>query len=75
MFTLKYDGQTLSEIFPAGCIEPARPIRAAYFAALRILLRMNEPEVCVSTTNRNFPGRSVINSADLSSFTHMQLRR
>jgi 3-isopropylmalate/(R)-2-methylmalate dehydratase large subunit len=59
LFTLKYDGQTLSEIFlAAGCIEPAAPSCAACLGGPKDTFgRMNEPEVCVSTTNRNFPGR------------------
>ena len=59
LFTLKYEGQTLSEIFlAAGCIEPAAPSCAACLGGPKDTFgRMNEPEVCVSTTNRNFPGR------------------
>lgn len=59
LFTVKYDGQTLSEIFlAAGCIEPAAPSCAACLGGPKDTFgRMNEPEICVSTTNRNFPGR------------------
>lgn len=59
LFTVKYDGQTLSEIFlSAGCIEPAAPSCAACLGGPKDTFgRMNEPEICVSTTNRNFPGR------------------
>lgn len=59
LFTVKYDGQTLSEILlTAGCIEPAAPSCAACLGGPKDTFgRMNEPEVCVSTTNRNFPGR------------------
>ena len=59
MFTQKYDGQTLSEIFlAAGCIEPAAPSCAACLGGPKDTFgRMNTPEICVSTTNRNFPGR------------------
>jgi len=59
LFTLKHEGQTLSEIFlAAGCIEPAAPSCAACLGGPKDTFgRMNEPEVCVSTTNRNFPGR------------------
>lgn len=59
LFTQKYDGQTLSEIFlQAGCIEPAAPSCAACLGGPKDTFgRMNTPEVCVSTTNRNFPGR------------------
>ncbi len=59
LFTIKHDGQTLSEIFlAAGCIEPAAPSCAACLGGPKDTFgRLNEPEVCVSTTNRNFPGR------------------
>lgn len=59
MFSTKYDGQTLSEIFlAAGCIEPAAPSCAACLGGPKDTFgRMNQPEICVSTTNRNFPGR------------------
>ncbi|MEG4283152.1 3-isopropylmalate dehydratase large subunit [Microcoleus sp. A006_D1] len=59
LFVTKYDGQTLSEIFlAAGCIEPAAPSCAACLGGPKDTFgRMNEPEICVSTTNRNFPGR------------------
>ena len=59
LFTQKYDGQTLSEIFlEAGCIEPAAPSCAACLGGPKDTFgRVNEPEICVSTTNRNFPGR------------------
>ncbi|MBD2101560.1 3-isopropylmalate dehydratase large subunit [Leptolyngbya sp. FACHB-261] len=59
LFSTKHDGQTLSEIFlEAGCIEPAAPSCAACLGGPRDTFgRLNEPEVCISTTNRNFPGR------------------
>lgn len=59
LFTTKYEGQTLSEIFlAAGCIEPAAPSCAACLGGPKDTFgRLNEPEICVSTTNRNFPGR------------------
>ncbi len=59
LFTTKYDGKTLSEILlDAGCIEPAAPSCAACLGGPKDTFgRMNEPEICVSTTNRNFPGR------------------
>ncbi|MBD1879461.1 3-isopropylmalate dehydratase large subunit [Coleofasciculus sp. FACHB-712] len=59
LFTQKYEGQTLSEIFlAAGCIEPAAPSCAACLGGPKDTFgRLNEPEICVSTTNRNFPGR------------------
>ncbi|CAN1211164.1 3-isopropylmalate dehydratase large subunit [Tumidithrix helvetica PCC 7403] len=59
LFAHKIDGMTLSEIFlQAGCIEPAAPSCAACLGGPQDTFgRLNEPEVCVSTTNRNFPGR------------------
>jgi len=59
LFSVKYEGQTLSEIFlAAGCIEPAAPSCAACLGGPKDTFgRMNTTEVCVSTTNRNFPGR------------------
>lgn len=53
------DGKTAAEIFEeAGCTTPAAPSCAACLGGPRdTFARMNEPEVCVSTTNRNFPGR------------------
>jgi len=59
LFTHKYAGQTLSEIFiESGCIEPAAPSCAACLGGPKDTFgRMNNAEVCVSTTNRNFPGR------------------
>ncbi|NEN92225.1 MAG: 3-isopropylmalate dehydratase large subunit [Okeania sp. SIO3H1] len=59
LFNLKHDGKTLSEIFlDAGCIEPAAPSCAACLGGPKDTFgRLNEPEICVSTTNRNFPGR------------------
>jgi 3-isopropylmalate/(R)-2-methylmalate dehydratase large subunit len=53
------DGKTAAEIFEAaGCVTPAAPSCAACLGGPRdTFARMNEPEVCVSTTNRNFPGR------------------
>lgn len=52
-------GKTAAEIFQeAGCVPPASPSCAACLGGPRdTFARMNEPEVCVSTTNRNFPGR------------------
>jgi 3-isopropylmalate/(R)-2-methylmalate dehydratase large subunit len=59
LFAIKHEGKTLSEIFlDAGCIEPAAPSCAACLGGPKDTFgRMNEPEICVSTTNRNFPGR------------------
>jgi len=53
------DGKTAAEIFEAaGAVSPAAPSCAACLGGPRdTFARMNEPEVCVSTTNRNFPGR------------------
>ncbi|KAA0038519.1 hypothetical protein IC582_006871 [Cucumis melo] len=52
-------GKTCSQIFEeAGCDTPASPGCAACLGGPRdTYARMNEPQVCVSTTNRNFPGR------------------
>lgn len=59
LFSEKVEGITLAEIFTqAGCIEPAAPSCAACLGGPKDTFgRMNEAEVCVSTTNRNFPGR------------------
>ncbi len=48
-----------AQIFEAaGCITPAAPSCAACLGGPRdTFARMNEAQVCVSTTNRNFPGR------------------
>ncbi|KAG0620167.1 hypothetical protein M758_4G194800 [Ceratodon purpureus] len=53
------DGKTCAEIFEqAGCDTPASPSCAACLGGPRdTYARMNDPQVCVSTTNRNFPGR------------------
>ncbi|KAK4421613.1 3-isopropylmalate dehydratase large subunit, chloroplastic [Sesamum alatum] len=52
-------GKTCSQIFEeAGCDTPASPNCGACLGGPRdTYARMNEPQVCVSTTNRNFPGR------------------
>ncbi|CAB1111871.1 unnamed protein product [Ectocarpus sp. CCAP 1310/34] len=57
--TLKIGGRTLGSIFrEAGCLEPASPSCAACLGGpADTYARMNEPFQCVSTTNRNFPGR------------------
>ncbi|MCA1904602.1 MAG: 3-isopropylmalate dehydratase large subunit [Cyanobacteria bacterium KgW148] len=59
LFTEKVEGMTLAEIFArSGCMEPAAPSCAACLGGPKDTFgRMNEAEVCVSTTNRNFPGR------------------
>ncbi|KAK9810240.1 hypothetical protein WJX72_007102 [[Myrmecia] bisecta] len=53
------DGKTAAQIFAdAGCPPPASPSCAACLGGPKdTYARMNTPEVCVSTTNRNFPGR------------------
>lgn len=59
LYNIKHNGQTLAEIFiDSGCFEPAAPSCAACLGGPKDTFgRMNEPEICVSTTNRNFPGR------------------
>eukprot|EP01024_Parvocaulis_polyphysoides_P064892 TRINITY_DN7555_c0_g4_i3.p3 TRINITY_DN7555_c0_g4~~TRINITY_DN7555_c0_g4_i3.p3 ORF type:complete len:184 (-),score=26.37 TRINITY_DN7555_c0_g4_i3:786-1337(-) len=53
------DNKTCSQIFEeAGCAPPSAPGCQACLGGPRdTFARMNEPEICVSTTNRNFPGR------------------
>lgn len=53
------NGKTCAQIFEeAGCDTPASPNCGACLGGPRdTYARMNEPQVCVSTTNRNFPGR------------------
>ncbi|GJN18874.1 hypothetical protein PR202_gb06084 [Eleusine coracana subsp. coracana] len=55
----EFGGKTCSQIFEeAGCDTPASPSCGACLGGPRdTYARMNEPMVCVSTTNRNFPGR------------------
>ncbi|XP_060182007.1 3-isopropylmalate dehydratase large subunit, chloroplastic-like [Lycium barbarum] len=55
----KSGGKTCSQIFEdAGCDTPASPSCGACMGGPRDThARLNEPQVCVSTTNRNFPGR------------------
>ncbi|KAK8547974.1 hypothetical protein V6N13_055185 [Hibiscus sabdariffa] len=52
-------GKTCSQIFQeVGCDTPASPSCAACMGGPKdTYARMNEAQVCVSTTNRNFPGR------------------
>ncbi|MBC6478572.1 MAG: 3-isopropylmalate dehydratase large subunit [Hormoscilla sp. GM7CHS1pb] len=59
LLKVKHEGQTISEILSsAGCIEPAAPSCAACLGGPKDTFgRMNTAEICVSTTNRNFPGR------------------
>ena len=55
----KIGGKSLREIFrEAGCVEPAPPSCAACLGGpVDTYGRCNGAEVCISTTNRNFPGR------------------
>ncbi len=57
--TVKIDGISLRQIFAdAGCEEPAPPSCAACLGGpIDTYGRCNNAEVCISTTNRNFPGR------------------
>lgn len=57
--TLKIGGQTLKSIFyESGCFELGNPGCAACLGGPSdTFARLNDPLVCVSTTNRNFPGR------------------
>lgn len=61
VYTTKVPGtdKTAAQIFEeAGCLSPASPSCGACLGGPRDTFgRMNVPEVCVSTTNRNFPGR------------------
>lgn len=56
---LRINGETLKEIFyNAGCLGLGNPGCAACLGGPSdTFARLNEPLVCVSTTNRNFPGR------------------
>jgi 3-isopropylmalate/(R)-2-methylmalate dehydratase large subunit len=57
--TVRIGGQTLREIFrAAGCLDPAPPSCAACLGGpVDTYGRCNGAETCISTTNRNFPGR------------------
>jgi len=57
--TVRVGGQTLRAIFrAAGCQEPAPPSCAACLGGPPDTYgRCNGAETCISTTNRNFPGR------------------
>ena len=57
--TVRVGGQSLREIFrAAGCVEPAPPSCAACLGGpVDTYGRCNGSEACISTTNRNFPGR------------------
>eukprot|EP00898_Chlorokybus_atmophyticus_P004298 jgi/Chlat1/486/Chrsp103S01090 len=52
-------GKTMAQVFiDAGCDPIAAPSCAACLGGPKdTYARMNEPKACVSTTNRNFPGR------------------
>eukprot|EP00210_Caulerpa_lentillifera_P008314 g7933.t1 len=52
-------GKTAAEVFTAaGCVAPAAPSCAACLGGPKdTFARMNDAVTCVSTTNRNFPGR------------------
>jgi 3-isopropylmalate/(R)-2-methylmalate dehydratase large subunit len=56
---ISIEGRTLKQIFmDAGCLEPAPPSCAACLGGpVDTFGRCNNAEVCISTTNRNFPGR------------------
>jgi 3-isopropylmalate/(R)-2-methylmalate dehydratase large subunit len=56
---IKMDGRSLSQIFKdAGCLKQAPPSCAACLGGpVDTYGRCNGNEVCISTTNRNFPGR------------------
>ena len=60
-------GKTAAEIFDAaGCVPPGAPSCAACLGGPKdTFARMNKAEVCVSTTNRNFPGRMGDKSASI----------
>lgn len=52
------DGQTLRQIFQeAGCTLGPPSCGACLGGPLDTLGRLNEPMACISSTNRNFPGR------------------
>lgn len=55
---LKIEGKTLIDIFKeAGVIVGPASCGACLGGPLDTLGRLNQSEVCISTTNRNFPGR------------------
>ncbi|MFH1743044.1 MAG: aconitase family protein, partial [bacterium] len=56
--TEKLDGKTLREIFEASGAQVGPPSCAACLGGPSDTFgRLNGPEICISTTNRNFPGR------------------
>ncbi|WP_287129850.1 aconitase/3-isopropylmalate dehydratase large subunit family protein [Candidatus Cyanaurora vandensis] len=59
LFTEMIDGKLLADIFfESGCLDPADPSCAACLGGPQDTFgRLNNAEVCISTTNRNFPGR------------------
>eukprot|EP00216_Chloropicon_sp_CCMP2111_P004941 CAMPEP_0198240880 /NCGR_PEP_ID=MMETSP1446-20131203/5869_1 /TAXON_ID=1461542 ORGANISM="Unidentified sp, Strain CCMP2111" /NCGR_SAMPLE_ID=MMETSP1446 /ASSEMBLY_ACC=CAM_ASM_001112 /LENGTH=501 /DNA_ID=CAMNT_0043923663 /DNA_START=2508 /DNA_END=4013 /DNA_ORIENTATION=- len=61
------DGKTAAEVFEsAGCVPPGSPSCAACLGGPKdTFARINSAEVCVSTTNRNFPGRMGDKSASV----------
>ena len=62
----KIDGQSLREIFERAGAQIGRPSCAACLGGpIDTFGRVNEPLRCVSTTNRNFPGRMGHKSAEI----------
>ena len=59
LVNIKLGDKTLRQIFEeAGCLEIAKPSCAACLGGpVDTYGRCNNAEVCISTTNRNFPGR------------------
>ncbi|HQO33355.1 MAG TPA: 3-isopropylmalate dehydratase large subunit [bacterium] len=54
----KVDGSTLKQVFEAAGAQIAPPFCAACLGGPADTFgRLNGPEICISTTNRNFPGR------------------
>lgn len=79
VFASQIGGRTLGSIFrEAGCLEPASPSCAACLGGpADTYARMNEPFQCVSTTNRNFPGRMghKVEIFESWSMNHIQMKR
>lgn len=58
LHTEKVNGQTLYEIFTeAGCYMGNASCAACLGGPIDTFGRLNEQEVCISSTNRNYPGR------------------